>query len=237
MVLNTETEITALHQWLPDEPCTAVLFAGEIKSSEFRGIAVDDASMRCRTYAQDICADIEGDPASYFFLPFAVLMDGVETMIGVYPLMAAGYSYKKSQEWSKKPFTDTVQVNILLADGRELSFAADYTKAKNILEGASFELTGAAYAPMDLVPPEWETLSFWVRAAIVDAGIDFRLQQLNATPRGLDDITEVPWPELHVTSLDGHTGTWTFEGVANRDLNQAIGGVRTIRVRLLHPPE
>ena len=227
MTLASEEDLGSMLNRLPADRCAALLFAGEITQPVFRGIAVDHRGMDCQDYEQDICKDIEAEYGSFVFVPVAALVDIVEWQIGVYPVLAAGYGVKKAADALEEPFTDTVQVTLSLGGGQEHVFVADYAKARTVLDNAPFELSGAVYTSINVVPNEWEMFSFWVRAALVDAGVDFRLQQVRPTPTTLENEAITEAPRLHITSLNGQDGLWYVAPAENGEVSGSWFSTRT----------
>lgn len=222
--LEAEAQLRELIGRLPEDPCAAVLFAGAIEETGFRGL-ITLAGEHRETAALALAESIPPKPGFALLVPFAPVYDFVYAHT-MYPFAAAMLAADRAGD----PFPEPVAVDFEFPDGTSRRFEFDHARARDLLD-----VPHAPTGPMMLVS-DWRLAAFWVRAALVESNMDFRLQ--GSVREGIDppDVT------MALTRVGDFEGNWVIdigdEGVdANYPTELMRGMVRYRALRLRIPKD
>ncbi len=181
-VWQNEADLLGRRQLIPDDPCAIAIFAGTIQASQASGVFAYTSTGASHTLFDAVPVDAKGDANFWFLLPFAMFYEPVSWM-------SAGFRAYDAQN----EVADTVTLTFEFPDRDPLKVALDYERAMDLLEP---QLYVEPHPSPDIAP--WNARRFWVWAALLERGLDFR--------EAADDFDSRMLPDF--VSIDGHVAEW-----------------------------
>lgn len=218
-------------QYIPADPCTILLLAGNFDDGDFSGVQYATVTSDFERLTIDLAKDRiknEDDDLPAYLWPLAVVMVPVYATVAVVTVESFGLIPRKDRD-----FEHPVTVSFDFPDGSREETIMSEEEAIELLDGPFYQ-DGALF-PADRFNSNFAR--FWVRAALLKLELDFREEQIAQW----NDENGTEYSTLALVNVDGLDGDWLVDPRNGSEpatsLYTRIENPRFIRCRLNGSPK